>query len=175
MGANNQPGLDAVYPYLYDSSNLEPRNLGFIMVQVKNDPNAAGLINETFRKMDPFSCGLIDNSDKVDGRFPIPIIRLVFLLAENQANVIQQTYESPSHGARTLQDEKPLFTSYDYVCSGVSTKYLRPIDGSDEAWKALINRWNDWGSFYDVVAPGVLRSQLPGHGSHSEHFSSWSA
>jgi hypothetical protein len=37
MGANCQPSIDAVYPYLYGSIELNFRNLGFILVQVKKN------------------------------------------------------------------------------------------------------------------------------------------
>jgi hypothetical protein len=86
LGANCQPGFDAVYPYLYGTSKLDTQKVGFIIVQVKNNPKASRSINEIFQKMDPFYCNLISDTDKVDGQFHIPIIQLVFLLAEKKPN-----------------------------------------------------------------------------------------
>ncbi|KAH8977434.1 hypothetical protein EDB86DRAFT_1199678 [Lactarius hatsudake] len=42
LGANCQPGFDAVYPYLYSSLDLDVKNVGFVIVQVKNDSSASG-------------------------------------------------------------------------------------------------------------------------------------
>ncbi|KAI9449302.1 hypothetical protein BJY52DRAFT_1227846 [Lactarius psammicola] len=173
LGANCQPGFDAVYPYLYDSLDLEVKNVGFIIVQVKNDSNASRSDDASiFRKMDPFKCGLLGDSDMVDGRFPIPIIRLLFSLS-GPGGVTQMTYNNPSEGTARLDDGHPLFTSYDYVCSGVSPKYLKPVEKSPDTWTALVNKPDQWSSFYNVPAQNVLRSQIPGCGDHEAHFSSW--
>ncbi|KAI0253774.1 hypothetical protein BJV78DRAFT_1152632 [Lactifluus subvellereus] len=98
LSANCQPGFDAVYPYLYG---------------VKNDSAAygAGSLDDLFSKMDPFYCRLIYDIDKEDGRFPIPIIRIVFLLSVSDPYFKQHKYISPSQGAATLRDGRPLFTS----------------------------------------------------------------
>ncbi|KAH9014063.1 hypothetical protein EDB84DRAFT_1277877 [Lactarius hengduanensis] len=80
LGANCQPGFDAVYPYLYKALNLDEEKLGFIIVQVKNDSSFnPSNINEVFRKMDPFECGLLDKSKM--GLLTIPIIHILFLLS----------------------------------------------------------------------------------------------
>ncbi|KAI0253849.1 hypothetical protein BJV78DRAFT_1280601 [Lactifluus subvellereus] len=79
FGADCQADFNVVFPYLYGSTDLDDKNVGFI-VQVKNEfsqPNA-----ELFRNIDPFECGLLDEPDldKSSHRFPIPIIRIVFAL-----------------------------------------------------------------------------------------------
>jgi hypothetical protein len=81
LGANCQPGFDAVFPYLFGSTDLDEKNVGFIIVQVKNDNKYSRPDAELFRKMDPFDCALLDASD-VNGCFSIPIIRhsIVFTL-----------------------------------------------------------------------------------------------
>ncbi len=176
LGTNCQPGFDAVYPYLYDSLNLDVKNVGFIMVQVKNDSNASQSDDANiFKKMDPFECGLLNDSDKEDGRFPIPIIRLLFTLSGiSKPGLTQVTYKVPSMGAAVLgEDALPLFTSYDYVCSGISPEVLRPVEESPDTWAALANKPDQWSSFYDVPVPNILRSQIPGCGDHEAHFSSW--
>jgi hypothetical protein len=93
LGANCQPGFDAVYPYLYGGTDLDIDKVGFIIVQVKNDSTSYKdpSLDELFSKMDPFTCKLIDNIDKEDGRFPIPIIRIVFLLSGNNSFFKQHT------------------------------------------------------------------------------------
>ena len=170
LGANCQPGFDAVYPYLYGGKDLDINKVGFIIVQVKNDSNSysSSALNELFSKMDPFSSGLINDKDKENGRFPIPIIRVVFLLSGN-GNSFKQ------HMGPGASRRRPLFTSYDYVCSGVDENILGPTREWPSRWQALINKWDDWSSFYDVEVPGVLRSQLPGSASHDEHYTSWSS
>jgi hypothetical protein len=176
LGANCQPGFDAVYPFLYDSLDLNVRNIGFIIVQVKNDSNLARSEDvNLFRKMDPFKCGLLNESDKEDGRFPIPLIRIVFSLAgTTDPHLTRAVYKEPSDGAETLgTDGRPLFTSYDYICSGMSDTILQPVKGSQGAWEALANTRDQWKDFYDVPMPSVLRSQLPGCGEDEAHFGSW--
>jgi hypothetical protein len=170
LGANCQPGFDAVYPYLYGGKDLDINKVGFIIVQVKNDSNSysSSALNELFSKMDPFSSGLINDKDKENGRFPIPIIRVVFLLSGN-GNSFKQ------HMGPGASRRRPLFTSYDYVCSGVDENILGPTREWPSRWQALINQRDDWSSFYDVEVPGVLRSQLPGSASHDEHYTSWSS
>jgi hypothetical protein len=176
LGANCQPGFDAVYPFLYDSKDerLNAKNVGFVIVQVKNDATVSPSNDEMFKKMDPFACSLLNNSDKVNGRFPIPIIRLVFLIAkkEEKSAVTHKTYNSPSDGATSLgEDGRPLFTSYDYVCTGISSSVLNVIEQSEaKQWNALAGEGN---IFDGVSAPDVLRSQLPGCGSDVGHFRSW--
>jgi len=176
LGANCQPGFDAVYPFLYDSKDecLNVKNVGFVIVQVKNDAKVSPSNDEVFKKMDPFGCSLLNDSDKVEGRFPIPIIRLVFLIAKKEGNstVTQKIYNSPSDGATSLgEDGRLLFTSYDYVCTGISSSVLNVIEQSEAGqWNALAGEGN---IFDGVSAPDVLRSQLPGCGSNVGHFRSW--
>ncbi len=80
LSANCQPGFDAVYLYLYKALDLDEEKLGFVIVQVKNDSSFNWTnINEVFRKMDPFECGLLDKS-KTDV-LTIPIICILFLLS----------------------------------------------------------------------------------------------
>lgn len=177
LGANCQPGFDAVYPFLYDSKDerLNVKNVGFVIVQVKNDANVSPSDDELFKKMDPFGCSLLNNSDKVNGRFPIPIIRLVFLIAKKKHfAVTRKTYNSPSDGATSLgEDGRPLFTSYDYVCTGISSSVLNVIKESEEEhWNKLADA-DQRNIFHGVSAPDVLRSQLPGCGSDVGHFRSW--
>jgi len=64
LGAHGQPGFIAVYQYLYGGSELNVKKVGFIIVQVKTNPNEAQFINKIFQEMDPFGCNLIDNLDK---------------------------------------------------------------------------------------------------------------
>ncbi|KAH8983003.1 hypothetical protein EDB86DRAFT_3085749 [Lactarius hatsudake] len=122
LGTNCQPGFNAIYPYLYSSLNLDVKNVGFIIVQVKNDSSASGSnYTSIFKKMDPFKCGLLGDSDKVNGWFPIPIIHILFSLMSSEKTLTQMMYEVPTDGAEDLKDGRLLFTSYDLVCLGVDT------------------------------------------------------
>jgi hypothetical protein len=82
LGTNCLPGFDAVLPYLSDSTDLDKNNADFMIVQVTNDSKFSGPNDELFQNMDPFQCGLLEESG-VDGCFSIPIIRIVFVLWES--------------------------------------------------------------------------------------------
>lgn len=176
LGANCQPGFDAVYPFLYNSTDLNVKNVSFIIVQVKND-SSRRCGDDVFKKMDPFKCGLLNGADKVNGRFPIPIIRIVFSLSEPGGHSFtQKKYESPSDGAEALgSDGHPLFTSYDYLCSGVSQDILQPVAESGTAsWEALLNKRDMWEELCrDAIDPDILRSNFPIDRCEGGHFSSW--
>ncbi|KAI9436499.1 hypothetical protein H4582DRAFT_2078772 [Lactarius indigo] len=172
LGANCQPGFDAVYPYLYDSFDLNVKKVGFIIVQVKNDSNTSRSDDlKIFQNMDPFKCGILDLSDTEDGQFPIPIIRIVFSIS-GPDSITCMDYNKPSDGAVSLgKDGQPLFTSYDFMCSGIGL--FGPVGDSLEVWRALVNKPDRWSSFYNVPVPNVLHSQLPGCGDREGHFDSW--
>ena len=148
LGANFQPDFDpdhsitAVYPYLYGGTDLDINKVGFIIVKVKNDSTAyeAGSLDELFTKMDPFDCNLINDKDKEDGRFRIPIIRIIFLLSGNGNSFKRHTYTPGAAG------KKPPFTSYDYVCSGVDDNFLAPTKGAVSMWQVLLDKRDDWAS-----------------------------
>jgi len=149
--ANRQPGVDAVYPFLYDSKTLEIENVGFIMVQLKINNVSAKARDEIFRKMDPYQCNLLlpeDNTE--DSTFPIPIIYIVFALSSNKQAVTQQLYEKPSEGH---------FTSYNFWCLGYSPTILQPIQSTPEKWKEMIGKADQWHMFYSS-APDLLHSEL---------------
>jgi hypothetical protein len=172
LGANGQRGFDAVYPYLYDGIDLDVDKLGFIIVRVKNDSTnyTDKSLDKLFSKMDPFGCGLIDVNAKKNGQFPIPIIRIVFLLSGNGNFFKQHRSTSESkHAAR----EEPLFTSYDYVCVGIDKDILRATEEAPEKWEVLVNEQDGWNSFYNVDIPSIVRSELPASATHSGHYASW--
>ena len=93
LGANCQPGFDMVYPFLYDTSDLVIKKVGFIVVQVKNYANDMKSDANLFKKMDPFLCELLKKDDKPD--FTVPIIRIVFALGRGEPFLEHMTYESP--------------------------------------------------------------------------------
>ncbi|KAI0301698.1 hypothetical protein B0F90DRAFT_1667815 [Multifurca ochricompacta] len=178
LGSNCQPGFDAVYPYLYGGIDLDMQKLGFIIVQVKNDPDISRSdFNELFKKMDPFKYKLLDESDKKDGTFPIPIIRILFTLSSRGTPTLERMkYDSPLDGAMTLDiNGQPLFTSYDYVCSGVSSDILLPVvAGPPDKWEALVNKRVGWDAlFKSSNEDEILRSQLPSTGTNEIHDRSW--
>ncbi len=60
LGANGQPGFDAVYPFLYGGLDLDVDKIGFIIIQVKKNDVSEVAQDLVFKKMDPFACGLLD-------------------------------------------------------------------------------------------------------------------
>lgn len=177
LGANCQMGVDAVYPFLYGSIDLDVKNVGFIMVQVKNQSKLhSKCITPYFQGMDPFDCGLLEDSVTTNGRFPIPIIRILFSLSgPGQPGVTHWQYLKPSDGAEMLgKDGQPKFTSYDFLCTGVSPEVLQAVKESPGSWQALVNKANPWDSFYKGLTSDVLRSQLPICSIHPGHFTAWS-
>lgn len=64
LGTNCQPGFDAVFLFLFNTLNLDIKKLSFIICQIRNDPNESNLAG-LFIKMDPFTCSLLDKSDKM--------------------------------------------------------------------------------------------------------------
>jgi hypothetical protein len=171
LGANCQPGFDAVYPFLYGDTDLVRKRVGFIIVQVKNDPNTNRSMKDVFPNMDPFGCGLLSDDDKEDGKFPIPIIRLLFLLnKKGNPTISHNKYDPPSLG--TASDGVPLFTSYDFICSGVGSELFQPMRREPDSWVALVNK-SQWASLYRGSVPDVVRAQLPGCGSNDGHWTPW--
>jgi hypothetical protein len=178
LGADCQAGIDMVFPYLYGSTDLDDKNVGFIMVQVKNDSKFSVPDADLFQRMDPFQCGLLDKSDRNVRPFTIPIIRIVFALRGNQAMVTHMRYSSPSEGALPagLDNGEPCFTSYDYWCSGIGPNLLQLVgDGmAYEKWKGLLAKTNPWDSFYKrSVGPDILRSQFPASSCDKSHMNWW--
>jgi hypothetical protein len=168
LGVNCRP-LHSVYPFLYNTTMLDINKVGFIIVQVGNRSTQSGsrFLDDMFSKMDPFDCGLI--KDLKDGRFPIPIIRIIFLLSGDGSgdnNYFRQHTSS-------IDRKKARFTSYDFVCSGI-TDILLPTQGVSPKWRELLDGAGGWGSLYDVGEPNILRSQLPASAKHAGHYTSWS-
>ncbi|KAH9082164.1 hypothetical protein EDB83DRAFT_2547862 [Lactarius deliciosus] len=138
FGANGQFGFDMVYPFLYGTSDLDVKKVGFIIIQVKNYANHLAPDPMLFKKMDPFLCDLLR---KEDTDFAVPIIRIVFALGGGESSFTQQTYESPDDGAVTFDGHRqPQFTSYDFWCSGIGPNLLRPVDEdhAPKKWENIV-------------------------------------
>jgi hypothetical protein len=181
LGANCQPSFDAVYPFLYGGTELNAEKVGFIIVQIKNNSKThRSTPTEIFPNMDPFKCRLLDKSDLQDGKFPIPIICLLFSISTGGQSSVKK-YEESSTNSSTKREKKgkpkenldPIFTTYDYECTGVSEDILQAVGESPDLWAKLVNRPDQWASFYDVPEPDVLRSQLPGCGTDKGHWGNW--
>ncbi|KAH9977335.1 hypothetical protein BGW80DRAFT_1288680 [Lactifluus volemus] len=176
LGANGQPGFDAVLPYLFETTNLDISKLGFIIIRVENDGNNSEPDADMFLKMDPFTCGLLDKLD-VDGCFRIPIIRIVFSLRGEGAVVTPMRYSTPSEGASLDNfDERgePRFVAYDFWCSGIGPDLLQPVGNAHAQWAGLLKPGGPWRSFYDSSpAPDELRSQFPMGSCEESHWKRW--
>ncbi|KAH9063738.1 hypothetical protein EDB83DRAFT_801916 [Lactarius deliciosus] len=175
-GATGQCDFDAIYPFLYGGTDLDVDKVGFIIVQVEKNDTSEAAQDQIFKQMDPFACGLL-SLDKLERRFPIPIIRIVFALCSSKASgVIRKTYSSPAMGASYVdEDGRPYFTTYDFWCSGIHKDFLNPVKDFPDKWIAMANKADSWRSFYDnSLDPSVLRSQTPGSRLDPSHFDPWS-
>ncbi|KAH8988894.1 hypothetical protein EDB92DRAFT_2068305 [Lactarius akahatsu] len=173
FGANGQFGFDMVYPFLYGASDLDIEKVGFIIIQVKNHANRLAPNSKLFKKMDPFLCDLLS---KEDTDFTVPIIRIVFALGGGKSSFTRQTYGSPDDGAVTFdRNGQPLFTSYDFWCSGIGPNLLRPVeDHALKKWETLLGETDKWDhTFSASMAPDVRRSQYPAGGSDDGHYRGW--
>ena len=149
LGANYQPGIDAVYLYLYDSNVLTIKNIGFIIIQLKKNNVSEKSQAKIFQKMDPFGCGLLLELDKVDEKFPILIIHIIFALCSSkEPAVTHKMYSSASEGASSVNnDGQPRFTLYDFWCLGVSSSILWPVkEMPDRCTTAQLSSHLGWAS-----------------------------
>jgi hypothetical protein len=165
LGTNCQPGFNAAYPFLYNTTTLDIKKVGFILVQVGKRSTRSGSesLDDIFSKMDPFNCKLIKDENE---QFPIPIIRIVFLLSGDGNYLKQHT--------SNINFKKSRFTSYDFMCSGVGEDVLLPTQRASSRWQQLVDGADDWISLYEVGKPNILRSQLPASANHEGHFTTWS-
>jgi hypothetical protein len=176
FGANNQPGIDMVYPFL--TSKLDVKNVGFILVQVKNHAGTISSFDHTkiFKGMDPFRCKLLGENDSLN----VPIIRILFSLGDKTANLIHQTYNPPGEGATKDASGQPKFTSYDFCCSGIGPQLLRPVDENNlqKKWETLLAKLDKWEGVFSKAkgsAQAARRSQYPAGGTDGGHFNAWFA
>ena len=158
-----------MYPFLYNTTLLDIDKVGFIIVQVGNRSTQSGsrFLDDMFSKMDCFDCGLI--KDLKDGKFPIPIIWIIFLLSGDGSGDNNYFRRHTS----SIDCKKARFTSYDFVCSGIMDIPL-PTQGVSLKWRELLDGAGGWGSLYDVGEPNIFHSQLPASAKHAGHFTSWS-
>jgi hypothetical protein len=187
LGANCQSGFDAVYPYLYGGTDLDTNKVGFIIVQVRNNSTSYTneSLDEVFSAMDPFACKLISDTDDEDGlgQFPIPIIRIVFLLSGNDASFRQHQYapraeqapkQARKQAPKRLQSARSICLHRTIMCAGVDPAVLGPVEElTSKSWKKLVNGRDRWQKFYEVPGKEILRSQIPGCGSDAGHYTSW--
>ncbi|KAH9081594.1 hypothetical protein EDB83DRAFT_2283085 [Lactarius deliciosus] len=176
LGANCQPGFDMVYPYLYETSDLIIKNVGFVIVQVENHTNHIAPTPALFRRMDPYFCQLLDEDGDHDPDLSVPIIRIVFSIGEDKPSLEPMAYKSPGQGVATFDaDGHPRFTSYDFWCSGIGPNLLRPVENNAQTkWETLLGKTSGWdGLFLTSKAYEVRCSQYPAGGTNDHHFNAW--
>jgi hypothetical protein len=153
-GANGQRGVDAIYPFLYGTKELDDNNVGFILVQVRTNDVSEKARAGISREMDPYYCNLLLDDEGEDETFPIPIIRIVFALINKNPGFTPQPNEKTSDGH---------FTSYDFWCSGLSPDILRPVQKEPDHWREIARKADRCETYYSAASyPDVLRSQFLG-------------
>jgi len=171
LGANCQPGYDMIFPFLYETDDLDVKKVGFIIVRVKDSISLkpTGIM----KKMDPFALGLFTNDDTV------PIIRIVFSLNKKHPSLECMQYDSVSgREAASEHDEngQPLFTSYDLRCAGMGPRLLQPVDedGAGKEWKSYFRKSKiSKDVFLASTDPDVRRSEHPAGGRDRGHYENW--
>jgi len=163
LRANCQPGFDLVYPFLYETSDLDINKVGFIIAQVRNRANDMAPNAELFRKMDPFVCQLLSKEDS--SQFTVPIIRRYMRH--------QKTVRRPS-----MLTNGPSSHRNDFWCSGIGPGIFQPVDeGNSEAqekWATLLGETDTWGGVFSTLeAPRVRRLHYPAGGADIAHFDAW--
>lgn len=129
-----------------------------------------------YKKMDSVDCGLLKKANISD--FTVPIIRIVSALGGEKSFLKHMTHKSPTQGATNFDAAgHPLFTSYDFWCSGIGPDLLTPVDECNEEAQSkgkISLRKTD--KFHDVFsgskAPSLRRS-YPAGGENQDYFEVW--
>ena len=144
--------VDAVFPFLYGYTELDVQRVSFILVHVTKNIVPQSSRTAIFREMDPSPqvCTFLHAVDQVNGEyFPIPIIRIVFALCDNEPGVTHVTYPNPAVGKYGNRPGSIHFTSYDFWCSGISPGILEPVKEAHEKWAALFEKVELWRTFFE--------------------------
>jgi len=153
VSASNMASWDILLPYLFWDDRLESWNVGYILIQVKNDTNYCVTHVETLLdSMDPFTLGILEPDD-----VPVPMVRIVLSLTREVPKLHQIKMEKP----RSQAD----FTTYDYFCEGLSENVYKPITSPKDAkdWNNVL-RNSDPNMYKDHIAgESFLRRQYPLH------------
>lgn len=89
LGANCQPGVDAVYPYMYNNTMLSCKDVSFILIQVKKNNLLFDFQDRIFASINPFKCGILNKLDCMDGNFLTPIICIIFTLCNKPSTDLE--------------------------------------------------------------------------------------
>jgi len=174
LGANCQPGYDMIFPFLYDTIDLDIKSVGYIIVQVKNADKVRDQL-DIFKRMDPFFCKLFKKASTV-----VPIIRILFSLRKEKGppslKQINYVSDSPEDvGAVQFQHGKPRFTSYDFLCEGLGPGILQPVDETGtKIWESLLSKSDISDALFKTSKdPNLRRSEHPGGGRDPGFYSAW--
>jgi len=163
LGANGQPGYDMIFPFLYETDDLDIKKVGFIMVQVKNVKSLSPR-SEIMNKLDRAARKLLTKNDTV------PVIRMVFSLRGTCPTLEHMTY-SQNKGASLSP-----YTSYDFWCFGMGPGLLQPVDedGGTTKWEELLQKPEiSKDVFVESSNPDLRRSEHPGGGRSRGHNDNW--
>ncbi|KAH8113148.1 hypothetical protein DFH11DRAFT_364549 [Phellopilus nigrolimitatus] len=124
-----EESVDVVLPFLIGEHVCES-SIGSILINTRGSSLNDGNPNwDVFDEMDPFVLGTLDFDDD---NCPLPVIRVVFALAEKPA--LHAKREEIEY------DENKSFVAYNIWCAGLSSDLLKPITKAQERrWSSLLD------------------------------------
>jgi hypothetical protein len=184
--ADNQGGIDVLLPFLYLDNKLQQDNVSGIFIQVKNDKSFSSTPNLfLFDAMNPYFLGFFN----MDEQKPVPIIRMVFALAANEACVKAvedaPVRKNPARGAKSKGEKKrtrrcPAYTAYDIWCAGTSAETFSVVKpGDEQVYAELLKVSRLFPGVYEAhtkidSAKSARRNMNPGTAVHPDHWCQFS-
>jgi hypothetical protein len=160
--ATCQNGVDLLIPFIRGGDVLSEKNLGVILVQVKNDM----AYSATPKPMEI-------SRMSIEGLSGIPTLRFFFALAAKRSTI-------------TAVDTKPQpQNTFDFWVAGLSSDILLPVKNEgDKVWSGLLDASYGWKRTYREHGwhgekgqrdrmTNLRRSMNPGCASHDAHWNSW--
>jgi len=142
--ADNQRGVDVVFPVIYKDSELKIENITCILKQSKNDPTFSTKPKRyLFDAMNPIALRIFNKPTT-----PPPVIRMVYALAAKKSVVLVSrpgTRKQPTRkGKQAPKFRKHPYTSFDIWCGQATSETfaaIRPED--DDVYKELLRLSRD--------------------------------
>jgi len=161
--AKGKCGIDLAMFFLQSGTTIEVKNIGLILVQIKNIESMSGTPDKSlFHAMCPIRLGIFREDEDPPG----PIIRIILSLASKECSLTRVEYS---------EDERKSYgkvTTYDYFASGLDPSVLVPVLAEEkERWLDVL-RDSSWSKVYtETSALSSLRKQAPLAMDEENHFS----